>query len=218
MSENEKTIMAKLNIYQRLSAITTSLTKVAKNLSVGVGSNSYKAVGEADVLAAVKPLEAEYGVYSYPFSREVIKEETVVKTTTYKEQTTEKREYVMRVKTVYRFVNMDKPDEFVDITTYGDGIDSNDKAPGKAMTYGDKYALLKAYKIETGDDPDQEPSDKGDKSYGRKVDAKPPKTYKCDVCGKEMDGSLFKKTKEAYGFACCCKECKEQRLSEQGEN
>ena len=84
------------------------------------------------------------------------------------------------------------------------------------MTYGDKYALLKAYKIETGDDPDQEPSDKGEKSY-RKVDAKPPKTYKCDVCGKEMDGTLYKKTKEAYGFACCCKECKEQRLSEQGE-
>jgi hypothetical protein len=26
------------------------------------------------------------------------------------------------------------------------------------MTYADKYALLKAYKIETGDDPDQEAS------------------------------------------------------------
>ena len=29
------------------------------------------------------------------------------------------------------------------------------KAPGKAMTYADKYALLKAYKIITGEDPDQ---------------------------------------------------------------
>ena len=27
------------------------------------------------------------------------------------------------------------------------------------MTYADKYALLKAYKISTGDDPDQEASD-----------------------------------------------------------
>ena len=26
------------------------------------------------------------------------------------------------------------------------------------MTYADKYALLKAYKMVTGDDPDQEPS------------------------------------------------------------
>ena len=31
-------------------------------------------------------------------------------------------------------------------------------ATGKAMTYADKYALMKAYKIITGDDPDQEPS------------------------------------------------------------
>jgi hypothetical protein len=67
----------------------------------------------------------------------------------------------MRVKTVYRFVDIDKPDDFIDITTYGDGIDSGDKAPGKAMTYGDKYALLKAYKIITGDDPDQTASEEG---------------------------------------------------------
>ena len=61
----------------------------------------------------------------------------------------------MRVETIYRFVNIEKPEEFIDITTYGDGVDSQDKAPGKAMTYADKYALLKAYKIITGDDPDQ---------------------------------------------------------------
>lgn len=41
----------------------------------------------------------------------------------------------------------------------GDGIDTQDKAPGKAMTYSDKYALLKAYKIISGDDPDQNPSE-----------------------------------------------------------
>ena len=34
-----------------------------------------------------------------------------------------------------------------------------DKAPGKAMTYADKYALMKAYKMVTGDDPDQNASD-----------------------------------------------------------
>ena len=43
--------------------------------------------------------------------------------------------------------------------TFGDGVDTQDKAPGKAMTYGDKYALLKAYKIVTGDDPDQNASE-----------------------------------------------------------
>ena len=207
----EKNILSKLNIYQRLAAITTSLTKVAKNLSVGVGQNSYKAVGEADVLAAVKPLEYEYGVYSYPFSREIVDKDTVIKTSEYQGKVNEKREYFMRIKTVYRFVNMDKPEEFIDITTYGDGIDPADKAPGKAMTYADKYALLKAYKIETGEDPDQQPSEEQKKAY------KPKATAKCAICGKEMSAELAKTTKEAYGFACCCKECKEKGLNKGAE-
>ena len=44
------------------------------------------------------------------------------------------------------------------MVSYADGIDSGDKATGKAMTYSDKYSLLKAYKIATGDDPDKDAS------------------------------------------------------------
>ena len=62
----------KLNIYQKLLAISNDLSRVAKNLEVGYGQTKYKAVGEADVLAAIKPLEAQYGVYSYPFKRTII--------------------------------------------------------------------------------------------------------------------------------------------------
>lgn len=143
------------NIFQRMSAITSEISTVAKNLSVDAGKSSYKAVGEADVLAAVKPIEAKHGVYSYPVSRTIIDSGEIVSTTKYGER----KQLFMRVETVYRFVNIDKPDEYIDITTYGDGVDTQDKAPGKAMTYGDKYALLKAYKIQTGDDPDQTASE-----------------------------------------------------------
>lgn len=147
--------MAEKNIFQRMSAITQEISTVAKNLSVDAGKSSYKAVGEADVLAAVKPIEAKHGVYSYPYSREIVDSGEMVSTTKYGER----KQLFMRVATVYRFVNVDKPDEHLDITTYGDGVDTQDKAPGKAMTYGDKYALLKAYKIQTGDDPDQNASE-----------------------------------------------------------
>ena len=64
----------------------------------------------------------------------------------------------MRIKTIYRFVNIDNPDEYVETIVYGDGLDTGDKAPGKAMTYADKYALMKAYKLSTGDDSDKDPS------------------------------------------------------------
>ncbi len=144
-----------MNIYEKMSAITEEITAVAKNLNVGWGKNSYKAVGEADVLAAVKPIEAKHGIYSYPYRRQVIDTSIL---TSVKADGSETKQLFMRVETVYRFVNTEKPEEYIDITTYGDGVDSQDKAPGKAMTYGDKYALLKAYKIITGEDPDQDAS------------------------------------------------------------
>ena len=149
------------NIFQRLSAITLELSTVAKNLEVGTGKSQYKAVGEADVLRAVKPLEAKHGVYSYPYSRQIIESGTI-ENEKIDYQTKEKivqKSLFERIETIYRFVNVDNPTEYIDITTYGDGIDTQDKSVGKAMTYGDKYALMKAYKIITGDDPDAKPSE-----------------------------------------------------------
>ena len=149
------------NIYKKMSAITAELTAVAKNLNVGIGKAAYKAVGEADVLAAVKPLEEKHGVYSYPYSSKIVEADLVTTTSEYQGKVTEKTNRYLRIETVYRFVNIDNPEEYIDITTYGDGIDPQDKAVGKAMTYSDKYALLKAYKIITGEDPDQFASEEG---------------------------------------------------------
>ena len=153
----------RLNIYQKLSAITNELEKIGKSLTVGAGKNAYKAVKEGDVLSAVKPLEEKYKVYSFPSSRKILFADTETLSSTYDGSTTEKKQRFLRIETVYRFVNIENPVEYIEITTYGDGLDSADKAPGKAMTYSDKYALLKAYKIETGDDPDRTASDSYEK-------------------------------------------------------
>lgn len=136
-----------LNIFQKMLKITAELPSVVKGMEVrGVdGKVKYLAVGEKDILDTVKPLEEKYGIYSFPFQREFEKME-------YKDR------IAVRCKVVYRFINVDNPTEMIDIISYGDGIDTQDKAPGKAMTYADKYALMKAYKISTGEDPDQEAS------------------------------------------------------------
>lgn len=145
-----------LNIYEKLSYISNELKTVAKNLKVQVGQgSSYQAVGEKDVLNAVKPLEFKYRVYSYPVTRSII--DSGIYEQSYSGDKVKKQLYE-RIETTYRFVNLDNTSEFIDIKSYGDGIDSGDKSVGKAMTYADKYALLKAYKIETGEDPDQEAS------------------------------------------------------------
>ena len=182
------------NIYKKMSAITAELTAVAKNLNVGIGKAAYKAVGEADVLAAVKPLEEKHGVYSYPYSRKIVEADLVTTTSEYQGKVTEKTNRYLRIVTVYRFVNIDNPEEYIDITTYGDGIDPQDKAVGKAMTYSDKYALLKAYKIITGEDPDQFKSEEG------KTEKKLTNREKVIITAKER-GIDVKELAKDYGLS-----------------
>lgn len=145
-----------MNIFEKMLHIQTEIPTVAKNLNVSTGYNgpTYKAVSERDVKDAVKPLEAKYGVYSFPVSKELI-EQSFLETST---KNGMKKSFYIREKVTYRFVNVEKPEEFIDIVGYGDGIDTGDKAPGKADTYAGKYCLMSAYKISTGDDPDRDAS------------------------------------------------------------
>lgn len=170
-----------MNIFEKMAAITAELQTVAKNLTVGTGNAQYKAVSERDILDVVKPIEEKHGVYSYPASREVLESNLLESEDTYtdfKGNTTVKQKttFMTRIKTVYRFVNIEKPDEFIETITFSEGIDSQDKGSGKAMTYADKYALMKAYKISTGEDPDQDASE--DKNYKKKGKGNKPKDDK----------------------------------------
>lgn len=157
LKESQK--IKELNIFEKMLLITNELGVIEKNLNVEITkTKSYKAVSERDILDAIKPLETKYRVYSYPYDRKIVDRDILVKETEYNGSVSKTNTLFMRLEITYRFVNIDKPDEFIDITTYGDGLDTGDKAPGKAMTYGDKYALMKAYKMSTGDDPDKEAS------------------------------------------------------------
>ena len=146
----------KMNIHEKISAITNEIGLVIKSLEVKEDeSSSYKAVRERDILDAVKPIENKYRVSSYPISRKVVDREMLIR------NNDKKRAIFIRIETMYRFTNVDKPEEYVDTISYGDGIDAADKAPGIAMTYADKYALMKVYKISTGDDLEEKPTPKG---------------------------------------------------------
>lgn len=142
---------ASCNIFQRMLRAQTMIETVSKNLEVSTGQRLYKAVSERDILDAVKKIENECGIYSYPQSREILE----LKETTNKNGIVS---FWVRLEVTYRFVNVDNPSEYIEVKSYGDGIDTMDKAPGKSMTYADKYALMKAYKISTGDDPDKDAS------------------------------------------------------------
>ncbi len=174
----------KMNIYQKMAAITAELQTVAKNLDVKAGNGTYKAVSERDIIDAVKPLEEKYGIYSYPADREVLESSILENEKTYNGNTTKTSTFFTRMKTTYMFVNIDNPDERITTVTFSEGIDTQDKGSGKAMTYADKYALMKAYKISTGDDPDQNGSEP--ESYKRTQTTSRKPVAKCAMCGNAI--------------------------------
>lgn len=77
------------------------------------------------------------------------------------------------------WVNAEKPDETIQISWYGQGVDiAGEKGVGKALTYAEKYFMLKFFNVATDkDDPDSfqgknNDSGKGNKSgTGTKTDA-----------------------------------------------
>ena len=138
--DSKKDSKSVLNIYQRIDLARVEIGSVAKNINI---TNAYKAVSEADILKAVNEAEHKVGLVSYQDSLEII-------TQTQPGQGAN----VIRVKVGMRIVNIDNPEEFIIVYGLGDGIDRGDKACGKAVTYATKYALMKGYKIPTGDDPD----------------------------------------------------------------
>lgn len=145
-----------MNIYEKIQAVSNEVRNVEKNLVVGTGNSSYKAVGDLDVVMKVKEAETKFRVVSIPVRQELVKSEIVrvVGNNGY-----EKLTYSDIVKMTVKIVNLDNTSETIEVESFGRGLDAGDKGFGKASTYARKYALLNAYKIATGEDPDANKSE-----------------------------------------------------------
>ena len=145
----------KLNLYQKLQAVSNEIRNISKEIIVGTGSYSYKAVSDIDVTLAVKDAEMKYKLVSIPVRQELINSEVI---RIQKKNNEEGLTFVDTIKMTLRIVDTEDTTQFIEIESFGKGIDSGDKGFGKASTYARKYALLNAYKIATGEDPDAEKS------------------------------------------------------------
>lgn len=128
--------MTAKNIHQRLAEVMGKVSYIQKERKQGM---KYTIVSHDKVTALLRPVFLECGIVYYPVRCA-------------HSHNGNRAECGMTV----RFVNIDKPDDFFDVETFGYGVDTQDKGPGKAMSYAVKYALLKATGLETGDDPDHE--------------------------------------------------------------
>lgn len=145
----------KPNLYQKIQLVSNEIKNIEKNLTVGKGNYAYKAVQDIDVTLEVKEAESKHGLVSIPIKQELVKSEII---RVVKEGGGESINYMDIIKMTLRIINLDNTSEYIDVESFGRGLDPGDKGFGKASTYARKYALLNAYKIATGEDPDENKS------------------------------------------------------------
>jgi hypothetical protein len=120
---------------------------------VGFGQNSYKAVSEAAILNVAKPLLKKHGLILIPVN--IVSEEIKDVFNTAKGEVTR---LMTKVTATYKIIDIDTG-EFELLMTYGHGVDTQDKASGKALTYSYKALLQKTFMLFSGEDTDNEHSE-----------------------------------------------------------
>ncbi|MGO9603981.1 MAG: ERF family protein [Candidatus Binataceae bacterium] len=139
--------LVRLNLRQKLAEVRRRIGYVQKR-----GHNerfNYSYVTAADIAGAIGDLLAELGVIVIPRLEEISYESAAARGDAVR---------MARVVMAYSFSDVESGEEIV-AKVAGQGLDSGDKAPYKAMTGALKYALLQSFLLATGDDPEDERPD-----------------------------------------------------------
>lgn len=127
-----------MNIYEKILSVMQNVQYMAKDDEVAFSSTRYKALSEEKVTGIMRAELIRHKMVIYPIHQE-----------------SSRTGQITHVDVVYRMVNVENPDEYIDIASCGDGADSQDKGSGKAMTYAFKYMWLRTFALPTGEDPDK---------------------------------------------------------------
>ena len=126
-----------MNIYEKIAAIMQDVQYLAKDDHVEFGSTKYKALSEEKVTSIMRAELLKHKLVVYPIA-----------------QTAGRTGNITHVDVIYRMVNVENPEEYIEIASCGDGADTQDKGHGKAMTYAFKV-WSRTFALPTGEDPDK---------------------------------------------------------------
>lgn len=142
--------MSEPNIYQRVNAVMKVVEYVQKDATVETGGGrTYRAVSHDMVLAVLRKAMVECGIVT---AVEQLRSEFVQQRgPDPRADKTQFTQHLYSADYAVHFVNMDKPEDRITITINAHAQDSGDKAPGKAASYAVKYAMLKTFGLETGE-------------------------------------------------------------------
>lgn len=146
MSAAEQAVTAikkPLNIYQRINEVRKKAHYAKKDKEVS--GQGYKAVTHDAVTALLRNHLIDQGVLIVP---------RLISSAMLEVGKTQKGATIYRYEGKYEvdFVNCDSPEDLITVPGEAHANDHGDKAPGKATSYATKYAMLKLFSIETGED------------------------------------------------------------------
>jgi len=128
------------NIYQKLNLVRQKVSYLQKDTKV----QGYKAITHDAVTSAIREPFIEHGIMMVP---------NKVDSNTENVGKTSNGTLIIRYEATYEitFLNVENPDDSFTLIIESHANDHGDKAPGKAISYAVKYALLKVLNIETGE-------------------------------------------------------------------
>lgn len=134
-----------LNVYQAIAAVQAGLAVDGIGKDRKNEQQNYKFRGIDDVFNALAPLLSKNGLCILPFveSRECVERVNAKGTAL----------FYITVRVRFSFVSAADGSQH-DVTTYGEAMDSGDKATNKAMSAAYKYACLQTFCIPTEGDND----------------------------------------------------------------
>lgn len=159
------------NLAKAVLAVMKDVKGVEKSMTVGSGSYSYKGVSDYEVKKIYNKSMAANGLCILPVGIE-----DDVDINRYEDQYGKQKMNVFtRVTSTYLLLH--ESGESQELVGYGHGVDTGDKAAGKATTYAMKYALLYTFMTPTGaiDDSDTTHSNDHESPSVKKAQTPPKK-------------------------------------------
>jgi hypothetical protein len=159
-----------MKVYQSINAVQSALSKVgiAKDKVNSQGSG-YKFRGVDDVMNALSPLLAEHNLCILPRVISRVCEERI--------SASNKPLFFVTVEVEFDFVSSEDGSKHT-VKTFGEAMDSGDKATNKAMSAAYKYAAFQSFSIPTEADAD---------ASTQTLDTKEPPT----ISDKRLDSAIL---------------------------
>lgn len=176
-----------MNIYQKINEVMKRIEYLTKDDQVNFGTTKYKAISEEKVTTAVRNELVKVGLVIIPIKQDI----NVVELMRSEKSVNQRTD----VNVVYRIQNIDDSEDYIEASSSGSGVDTQDKGVGKAMTYAYKYLLLRTFAIPTGEDPDKISSAETDEKMAKEIEGLATKK----IGTREID--ILKKTIQKYNVS-----------------